>query len=237
MKRFFIFIAICCLFIGCDSNSTSQIADDNKLENNIINGGGSQWIEHYFGYFGFLASLTPLSSPTHQNTEVYFAIRESHLKVPEDKYDSIRTALGDTIRFLASDAYPFGGGFINDYEDIILTSDNDYEGIQAGQSLNYLVEFTYESVMPWFNETQHNTNGRRNPYISKIARNLNELKPDELNGCLMRCKLIFPSAPNKGQGFKFSFRGKKNNCSIDFTVPPEETDASEYYRYYFLGGF
>ena len=239
MKHFFA-IVLLGLSLACSCEQSITEEQEEKHDKVIVNG-GAFWRPNYFVRFQYLVSMLPLSSTSSPNTEVYFVLTDvknrKQIIVPEEKYDSIRVALGDTIRYLASDAYAPGGGFVHDYSEIVLTSDGAYEGIPAGESLNSLVDYTYETVMPWIHKTQVNTNGRRDPEYSKVTCRLNELDLKDLNGCEMRSKLTFPSAPSPEQSFILLLKGDTRNASVSFTVPQPDDESTPFLRYYFSGGF
>lgn len=222
MKRIILLIAAAMMVCYCN-----QIPSDKAPEEDEVDGWAA-WEPYFFASFKYIIRVAHLRPKERANREVVIYFDDikgvQRIEVPREKYDSIRIALGDTIPFLHSDADPPGIGCIHDYDEITLTSNSEYEGVPAGESLNSLVDFFYETPIPWLQTDRFvDSNGKvkhtYDPEYSRITCRMDELDPGDLNGCYYKCKLIFPTEPDPEQSFTLSFRGPVRKASTTFTVP------------------
>ena len=140
------------------------------------------------------------------------------ITIPEEEYNSIRQHLGDTIQYYHTNTNPAEAAFVRDFTQISLSSDKEYAGIAAGESLNALVEISYVTCLPWIQSKHQDENGRICPPVHSVFQcPIAELNPESLDGSLAVGKLIFPYAPDAGQQFTIVFNGGAINISESFS--------------------
>ena len=225
MKRVLPLLIFVSLLCSCVPNTSDQ-----KDENDVC--GWSHWSPYYYTYFRQIIKIYSVRSKDKPDTDIEIifddVVGDGHVEVAKDKYDSIRVALGDTVRCILSDAYPPGVGWINNFEAVSLTSNKDYEGVEAGKPLNVFVTFTYQTPLPWLQSDRHvDKNGVlshiNSPEYTTVAINLDQLDPKDLNGCYTECKLSFSTSPDPEQEFVLSFKGPRKQISTSFCVPAKST--------------
>jgi len=167
----------------------------------------------------------------------YSAPDRKAIAVPDDEYVVIRKALGDTIMFCHTDAEPGGIAYINDFTNVSLISDRDYEGVPAGESLASIVDFTYTTCVPWIRLKHYNGKGEIDhytPIYNTVTCKLSDLILTDFNGCSRCGKVTFPTAPNPEQHFTIVFSGESRKVTSTFTIPPvlDDTDFDWGMYYY-----
>gem|GEM_PF-5418203 len=227
---------------------TSENSFKNEDHEQTREGDWTRWYPYYFMSFRYIVSFHPISSDNRYNNdkkpdrEILFVLDNSTpapahkvIPVPEEKYDEIRKELGDTVKFLMTDAQPGGFAYIHDFTNVNLTSNLDYEGVPAGESLNSIVNFTYKTCMPWIKARHYDNNGvqTREPVYSNITIPLNELKLADFNACNPCGKITFPSAPVSGQQFTIEFNGGTRKVTSVFTIPPQTEEDWDWSQNYY----
>jgi len=216
MKRVLSFLILLCFVCSCVPNTSDQ-----KGEKDVC--GWSHWSPYYYSFFRQIIKVYSVVSKEKPDTDIEIifddVVGDVHVEVAKDKYDSIRVALGDTVRCVLSDAVPPGVGWINNFEAVSLTSNKDYEGV---------VTFTYQTPLPWLQSDRFiDKNGvlshSNEPEFTTVAINLDQLDPRDLNGCYTECKLSFSTPPDPEQEFVLSFKGPKKKISTSFSFPSNST--------------
>lgn len=197
-----------------------------ETTNEIIIGDEAEYVPYYFEYFRNMIALevTPKSDV---QLDWYFANKTGYsgidaaIDVPKEDYDRIRQELGDTHPFFMSDATPTGTAFIRDFTEILVTSDSDYCGIAAGESLNSKVIISYITCLPW---VQSNYNGgwegSWTPQDTNVECPLNEFDPRDLDGSYGKGYLKFIATPAPEQQFIIEFSGGSQPISKTFCLTP-----------------